>query len=113
MALGPPAQAAGPTLRVFDATLTEGTGGQAIVAFAVQLSAKQTKAVTFTWRTVSGTATAGTDFTAVPSGTKATIPAKATSTVLIVRVAADSIDEYSETFGSSSGEYFWAVLPGR
>lgn len=113
VALGPPAQAAGPSLRVFDATLTEGTGGQAIVAFAVQLSAKQTKAVTFTWRTVSGTATAGTDFTAVPSGTKATIPAKATSTVLIVRVAADSIDEYSETFGVQLGGVLLGGVAGK
>src|SRR4051794_9338344 len=67
MAFGPAAQAAGPTLRVYDATLTEGTGGQAIVAFAVQLSSKATSAVTFTWGTVSQTAAAGTDFTAVPS----------------------------------------------
>ncbi len=95
-----PAAAAGtPKLRVYDATLTEGTGGQAIVAFAVQLSAKATKAVTFTWRTKASTATAPADFTKVPSGTKATIPKGSTSTVLIVRVAADAIDEYSESFG--------------
>ena len=97
--VAPAAAAATPKLRVYDATLTEGTGGQAIVAFAVQLSAKAPKAVSFTWRTKASSATTPADFTGVPSGTKATIAKGSISTVLIVRVAADAIDEYSESFG--------------
>ena len=98
--VAPAAAAATPKLRVYDATLTEGTGGQAIVAFAVQLSAKATKAVTFTWRTK---AVVRDDPGGLHGGRRAAprrrSPRGSISTVLIVRVAADAIDEYSETFG--------------
>ncbi len=98
----PPAAAAtNPTIRVFDATLTEGTGGQAIVAFAVQLSKPATKTITLTWGTYAAGSTRASagDYTAVPSGTKKSIAKGSSSTVLIVKVNADVIDEYSETFG--------------
>ena len=95
----PAAAATKPTLRVYDARLTEGTGGQAIVAFSVRLSKKTTKPVTFTWGTRKGSASAAADdFTAMIKK-KVTIRAGRTSAVLIVRVAADDLDEYTETFG--------------
>ncbi len=94
-----PAEAATRTLRVYNATVTEGTGGEGVVAFAVRLSAPAKKKVTFRWRTVSGTASAAAgDFVKVRKGTKASIRKGSTSTVLIVRIKADAVDEYAETF---------------
>ena len=49
------------------------------------------------WSTSDGTATAGSDYTAVSSGTL-TIAAESTSATLTVTVAQDTDDEPSETF---------------
>ncbi len=95
----PPASAATLKLRVYDATLVEGTGGQGLVAFSVRLSKPAPKKITFSWRTKAGTASASAgDFKPVRKGTKASIPKGATSTVLFVRVNADALDEFKETF---------------
>ncbi len=95
----PPASAATLKLRVYDATLVEGTGGQGLVAFAVRLSKPAPKKISFSWQTKSGTASASAgDFKRVRKGTRASIPKGATSTVLFVRVTADALDEFKETF---------------
>jgi Calx-beta domain/Bacterial Ig-like domain len=97
--IAPPAQAASkPKLRVYNASVKEGTGGQAIVAFSVQLSAKARKKVTFNWHTTKGTASRGGDYVGV-SGGRGVIAKGKRFTTLMVKVIADNIDEYSETFG--------------
>ncbi len=98
VAVAPPAAAATLKLRVFDATVTEGTGGTVQAVFLVRLSAKAPKDITFTWSTREGSATAPSDFSG-RSARKATIKKGKTSTVLFVTVKADAIDEYTESFG--------------
>ena len=81
-----------PAVSVSDASATEGDA----VAFTVSLSAATSQQVTVEYATSGGTATSGTDFTAV-SGTL-TFAANETSKTVSVATTDDSVDEENETF---------------
>ena len=81
-----------PAVSVSDASATEGDA----VAFTVSLSAATSQQVTVEYATSGGTATSGTDFTAV-SGTL-TFAANETSQTVSVATTDDSVDEDDETF---------------
>ena len=79
-----------------DAAATEGDD----VTFTVTLSAASTQTVTVNWATsveTGDTATAGTDFTAVPATTLTFMPGETAQTVT-VQTTEDTVDEDKETF---------------
>ena len=83
-----------PQLSIADAGAAESAGE---IHFAVSLDPASNREVSASWSTADGTATAGSDYTAVSSGTL-TIAAESTSATLTVTVAQDTDDEPSETF---------------
>ena len=84
---------AGPTtVSVADASATEG----AALTFAVSLSEAISQRVTVQYATASGTATSGTDFTAVSN--TLTFEANETTKTVTVPTTDDSVDEPNETF---------------
>ena len=83
-----------PQLSIADAGAAEGAGE---IHFEVSLDAVSTKDVSASWSTSDGTATAGSDYTAVTAGTLA-ITSGTTSATLTVTVTQDTDDEPSETF---------------
>ena len=90
----PSATVAGPVgIAVADARVEEGAG--AVLAFAVTLSRAASGTLTVDYATSDGTATAGTDYTAV-SGTL-TFTAGESSKMIEVTVLDDSHDEGEET----------------
>ncbi len=83
----------GPTtVSVADASATEG----AALTFAVSLSNASGQRVTVQYATASGTATSGTDFTAVSN--TLTFEANETAKTVTVATTDDSVDEDDETF---------------
>ena len=75
-----------PALSIGDASVTEGDSGSATLTFTVSLSPVSGRQVTVKYAEgVGGTATAGTDYTALPAGTL-TIAAGATSQTVRVAV---------------------------
>ncbi len=68
-----------------------------IASFAVELSQAVSGAVTFSWQTADGSATAGSDYTAQTS-TDLTIAAGDTSADLLVQTTTDTVAEADETF---------------
>jgi len=93
----PPPPPAGPSASVADAVVTEGDRRSRKVSVKVTLSAAPGKSVSVAWHTVSGTATAGQDFTAA-SGTL-TFKSTQTSKTISVSVTGDRTPEPDETFG--------------
>src|SRR5262249_47432543 len=85
-----------PALSINDVSITEGNTGTSNATFTVSLSAASTQAVTVNYATAGGTATSGTDFTAV-SGTL-TFPAGTTTQPIQVPIVGDTIPEANETF---------------
>ena len=83
-----------PAMSIADARAAEGAGS---IRFAVTLNATYHEAATANWSTSDGTATAGSDYTAVSSGTL-TIAAESTSANITVTVTQDTTDEKAETF---------------
>jgi Ca2+-binding RTX toxin-like protein len=87
-----------PEIRVGDATFTEGTGAAPTTATVqLTLSAAVTAATTIGWKTVNGTATAGSDFVGVTSGA-VTFAAGSSSATIQVQVAGDAVYEPDEIF---------------
>ena len=84
-----------PTLSVADATVAEGNSGAPELVFTVTLSAAATGPVTVAYATSNGTASAGSDYTAL-SGTL-TFAAGETSKVVRVQVSGDTAVEANET----------------
>jgi hypothetical protein len=84
------------TLRIRDASVTEGNTGTRTASFSVTLSAPSTQPVTVQYATADGTATAGSDYQA-QSGTL-TIPAGQTTGTITVPVVGDRLPEPDETF---------------
>ena len=82
-----------PTMSVADVTAKEGAGS---VALTVSLSAASGKTVTVDYATSNGTATAGSDYTAV-SDTLTFTPGQTSKTVSVT-LASDTVDEDDETF---------------
>ncbi|AMJ62924.1 carbohydrate-binding protein [Bosea sp. PAMC 26642] len=85
-----------PTVSISAATPTVTEGTATTASFTIQLSAAQSSAVTVEYSTVAGTATAGSDFTAVTTAT-ATIAAGQTSVTVTVPILNDTAVEPNET----------------
>ena len=87
-----------PTLSIADASVDEGTTGDTpSLEFIVSLSAVSGRQVTVAYAdATSGTATSGTDYTEITSGTL-TFAAGVTSDTLAVTVRGDALDEDDET----------------
>ena len=86
-----------PSLSVNDVIVAEGPGGPVAVTFTVTLSAAVPFPVTVDVAAAAGSATAGSDYTAVGSTPLLFLPGVTTRTVL-VPVTADAADEPNETF---------------
>ncbi|MFL6334996.1 MAG: Calx-beta domain-containing protein [Pyrinomonadaceae bacterium] len=86
-----------PSISVNDVTVLEGNAGTANATFAVTLSAPSGRTVTVNYATSDGTATAGSDYTAVTSNTLTFNPGE-TSKSVTVAVVGDTLDEPNETF---------------
>ena len=80
-----------PGLSIDDVAVLEGPPGTRMVTFTVRLSATLTQAVSASYATANGTATAGVDYQAA-SGT-VTIPAGSTSATINVSVVGDTTAE--------------------
>jgi hypothetical protein len=91
-----PTVASGPQLSVSDVSVNEGNSGTTNATFTVSLSAASASTVTVNYGTVSGTATAGSDFTPT-SGTLTFAPGETSKTVT-VPVIGDTTFEPNEDF---------------
>ena len=87
-----------PTLSIASASVAEGTtGATPSLEFIVTLSAASGRQVTVDYEDAgTGTATSGTDYTAITAGTL-TLAAGVTSDTLAVTVLGDALDEDDET----------------
>ena len=85
-----------PTMTVAAASVIEGNAGTAALDFTVTLSETLTDAVTVDYYTADGTATAGSDYTAIPV-TSVVIPAGSTTATATVTVMGDTLYEADET----------------
>jgi hypothetical protein len=85
-----------PSIRISDATVTEGNSGSVNATFTVTLSQAAAVDVTAQYNTANVTAVAGSDY-ATRSGT-ITIPAGQTSRTFTVAVLGDRIAEPAESF---------------
>ncbi len=86
-----------PTVSVAAASVTEGDSGSKNLTFTATLSAASGKQVTVSWAEgTGGTATSGTDYTAITGGTL-TFAAGTTSQTFNVSVTGDVVDESNET----------------
>ena len=85
-----------PTLAIGDASISEGDSGSAQLSFTVTLSQAATGPVTVNYATANGTATAGSDYTAL-SGTL-TFAAGETTKTITVPITGDTAVEANETF---------------
>jgi len=85
-----------PSLTISDVTVTEGNSGTITASFTVTLSPASGQMATVDYATADGTATAGSDYTAV-TGTL-TFNAGETQKAIAVPVLGDTVDEPNETF---------------
>ncbi len=85
-----------PKFSINSPSVTEGDSGQASLTFTVTLSASSTSQLTVDYAQTGGTATSGTDYTAVTADTL-TFPANSTTQTITVLVTGDTLDESSET----------------
>ena len=91
------AQTPNPTISIDSPSVTEGDSGSANLTFTVILSAASGQRVTVDWAEgTGGTATSGTDYTAITGGTL-TFAAGTTSQDITVSVIGDTLDEADET----------------
>jgi Calx-beta domain/FG-GAP-like repeat len=86
----------GPSVRVSDATVTEGHEGTRDINFTVSLSAAHSQPVTVTYQTADATAAAGSDYTAA-SDTLTFAPGETEKTITVL-VNGDRLGEPSEYF---------------
>ncbi|AKV67559.1 beta strand repeat-containing protein [Microcystis panniformis] len=85
------------SLTINDVTLTEGNSGTTNAVFTVSLSSAASTVVSVNYATANGTATAGTDYTAIPPTTLTFNPGE-TSKTITVAVNGDNQVELNETF---------------
>ena len=86
-----------PTLSISSPSVTEGDSGSVNLTYTVTLSATSGKKVTVAYAdATTGTATSGTDYTAITGGTL-TFAAGTTSQTFNVSVTGDVLDESNET----------------
>jgi len=91
----PPPPPPVPTLSIVDSTVNEGNSGSSTVQLRVTLSAASSTAVTVSYATANGTATAGSDYTAA-SGTL-TFAAGETEKLITLTILGDTTVESDET----------------
>ncbi|MHA3770669.1 Calx-beta domain-containing protein [Verrucomicrobiota bacterium sgz303538] len=84
-----------PFISAQDVTIAEGHSGTKSLVFSVTLSQSQSSTVTVDYTTADGTATAGSDYTAV-SGTLSFSPGETMKTVS-VPISGDTVQEVDET----------------
>ncbi len=84
-------------LSITDASVAEGNTGTKNFVFTVRLSNPSASAVTVRYATANGTATAGSDYTAVPATTLTFAPRQMSQPVAVV-VTGDLLVEPNETF---------------
>ncbi len=85
-----------PSLRIGNATVTEGQSAQKSIQLTVTLSVPVSSPVTVDYSTISGTATAGSDFVAA-TGTITFAPNQTTQTITVL-INGDNAAEADETF---------------
>jgi len=85
-----------PSVSVNNPSIAEGDSGSASLEFIVSLSEASGKSITVDYATAAGTATAGTDYTAI-STTSLTFAAGETSKTIPVTVLGDTVIEVDET----------------
>ncbi len=85
-----------PKFSIGNASVAEGDSGSANLVFTVTLSASSTSQLTVDYAQTGGTATSGTDYTAVTAGTL-TFPANSTTRTITVLATGDTLDESNET----------------
>lgn len=86
------------TVRIGDVSLGEGNSGTKMFPLEVSLSGTSTSKVTVKYATANSSATAGSDYTAVPTPTLITIPAGQTTKMINITVKGDTTKEANETF---------------
>jgi Ca2+-binding RTX toxin-like protein len=86
-----------PFLKSTDVTVTEGDSGTKSAQITFKLSSISTSPVKFSYKTVNGTALAGSDY--VGSSGTVTIPAGQTSTTINITINGDTTFEPDEAFG--------------
>jgi uncharacterized protein len=84
------------TITITDVTVQEKNGGTISANFSVRLSSSSSEAITVSYATANGTATAGSDYVA-KSGTLTFNPGTTTQTISVV-VNSDRVTEGNETF---------------
>lgn len=97
-----------PTLSIGDVTVTEGNTGNTAANFSVTLSAPATSAVTVSYSTLPGSATAGSDYLA-SSGTLSFAPGERAKAISVA-VVGDTLHEADETFQVQLGTPTGATL---
>jgi hypothetical protein len=85
-----------PTVTIDDALITEGNTGVTMATFVIRLSTASGRAVTGSFGTANGTATAGSDYTATAG--PFSIAAGSTTLAVQVPVVGDVTQESDETF---------------
>jgi hypothetical protein len=85
-----------PAISVNDVAVAEGNDGLAQAAFTVSLASPSARGVSMRYRTSSGTAAVGSDFTAVEG--LISFPPGQTQQTVVVPVVGDISDEVDETF---------------
>ena len=96
-------------LSISDASRTEGQSGASLVTFVVTRGGTTSGTASFTWVTANGSATAGSDYTAVAPTSVVFAPGETTKTIS-VSVVGDTVVEPSETFVVNLGAPVGAVL---
>ncbi len=86
-----------PGLTIDSPSVTEGDSGSANLVFTVTLDPASSSQVTVNYARTGGTATSGTDFTALAASTTLTFAASETSKTITVSVTGDTINEANET----------------
>jgi hypothetical protein len=108
----PPPPPPPPTIRIHDATVTEGNTGTVEATFSVTLSAPSTETITVAYATGHGTATAGSDYEAA-NGTLTFAPGETSKTITIM-VNGDRLPEPNETvFVNLSGATNATIADGQ
>jgi hypothetical protein len=86
-----------PALSITDVARAEGNGGTTNFVFSVTLDRTTSKTVTLSYSTQDGTATSGTDYTAISNQTLTFMPNE-TSKQIVVSVIGDAVKESGESF---------------
>ena len=96
-------------VRINDPSVLEGHSGTRTLIFTVSLSAETALPVAVSLASVDGTATGGTDYTALASGTLTFAPGETNKTIA-VEVLGDTAAEQSETFSVLLSDPINAVI---